>query len=225
MDDFLERIITEPLTLVEEVGFDPIILVLSHEHRDGKPLSQKQLMEGRLATALLVFDHILGDCRKGLCPKLKKEWCFILDDLSIDRCIQMKAFHIWTHQRRPFPSSPDQTKADYISACEDSWAISYCPETMSEGPARVIQDFYAGRQLSMKNKKALWQSETRLDALHRDHFCDASGYVESFYSILNGGSEPDDLKKFVQRNGSMMSVLEFLFLACKCPIKSAAQFA
>ena len=197
----------------------PMILELlttlfAYKHREEKSFDKDELIEGRLAAALFLFDVFLKSCKDGKRPDFSSEWLAALDDLSIAKCIEMRAYHRWISKNRPFQPDWGERLRDYMAAWEDVIAPPICSTEAKDEMIGIIKAFYGTRQEEMKQKKALWRAMAKPEATPYTHYCESACYVESFYRILTDERHPSIvLLDFAEENASMMSVLEFLLLA------------
>lgn len=202
------------------------IIVAAYEVRDDTPLGQIELREGNLSVALSLFDNILENCKKNKClepelemPEWEKEWndlFKVLHELSIGKCVEMKAYHIWKAKGKPLQTNY-QRREDYITAREDilsKWTNISCYNKMNDTLIQKINDFYKGEREKLIEIKAHWLSLARPSESPNHHFSVSTSYIDELYKVLQGERLSSDLREFIGRYQPLISVPEFLLLIC-----------
>jgi len=190
--------------------------------RDERPYSAEEKFGGKLAVSLQLFDYLLGKCKGNNCPDFGNQTNIlfnILSRLSIGKCVELKAYHIWDDKNRPLQTIQERDQ-DYrkafdgiLEACNASicWKKSKAP-----GPVVLskIKAFYDDKpQEYWEERKTKWRSLANPLEGHHINSSAAKLYVSNYFKFLNGAN-PCALRDFIKENASMMSALSFFYLSC-----------
>ncbi len=185
-------------------------------YRDNKPLSDEELNIGRLSAALAKFDEVIRGCRLGICPKLETEWLTLLDELSLDKCTEMKAYHIWRAKGKPWQNETKFRVEDWQAACKDIEVIISCRRNLESDLGNQIKSISLQKTPQELNKKKALLYSMRYpwkDAL--ENFYSAINYVNSVLNILGGQSA--EIVNLIKPNTSMVSMLDLFVICCINP--------
>jgi len=202
-----------PLGLNNQQDIDMLSTYYGLLFRSRRPLTRKEATEGRLAVALRVCDGLLECCKKGQCVDVKNVWIPLLDDLSFDTCIRMKAYLIWEAKGKPIQNAFGRDD-DYIAALRNVWAIPSCKGN-NDLAKQIKPSFPEEMKEALANKKAYWRWMAKKGESHDRHASEARLYLDHFYATLRDEPLRQSLDELVSSYGPMMSVLEFLILRCK----------
>lgn len=152
-------------------------------------LSERDKMQGRLATALEFFDLIAQNCLISGCYKhLTVSGREYLEDLSVEECVRLKAYHEWRNSGKPYPTGEGQRLHHHLRGLEMlfSWIDTACCGT-NKTISSILKESLKFEQSRLRDKKAYWAHLADWNRDWRSNSTLAQGYLDQFGKALKNG--------------------------------------
>lgn len=197
----------------------PIVVAKDCAHwiRNDRKFTNEELSQGELSAALVMFDYVLEACAKEKCYDIPDKWNSYLNKLTVGKCLELKGYYTWQAKNKPIQWDINEIYHDYMRHWDSLWKVEQCKTTMKNPLKTKLSDFLKteiekGEAIQVK---AFYSSQWLRGGTSRDHYLSAESYVKKLRSLMSNGNAKTDMKEeLIKNNTAMMSILEFIFIAC-----------